>query len=147
MTLRQMLQFRQVLRRTGCLAAALAAAGLGRRKGGGSRGPARRGAHSGAAGTAADFDLEQAVAALESEAVRRALSGVSLPVFHQGRQCGSTTRHSDQLLVFLLKTLKPERYGPGREKDEADAGPFVLDIDLSAADCAPGEEAEAAGAG
>jgi hypothetical protein len=82
----------------------------------------------------ASLDLDRAVAALESEAVRRALSGVAVPVFHQGRECGSTVKHSDQLLMFLLKTLRPERYGAGK-----DAAPqegrraVVLDIDLSAA--------------
>jgi len=81
-------------------------------------------------------DLERATAALESEAVRRALEGVEIPVFHQGRECGSTVKHSDQLLMFLLKTLKPERYAGGREAG-APQRPVVLDIDLSAAE---GEE-------
>lgn len=141
MTLRQMLQFRQVLRRTGCLSAALRAAGLAGAKGRPRRCPAGRGT-SAAAGREAVFDLERAVAALESEAVRRALAGVSLPVYHQGRQCGSTTKHSDQLLVFLLKTLKPERYAAAREKEEAGAGAFVLDLDLSAGADAAEVEAE-----
>lgn len=60
-----------------------------------------------------------AIARLEAEAVRRALSGVSVPVFHQGRECGSTVKHSDQLLMFLLKSLRPERYGSKAGKDEA----------------------------
>jgi len=82
-------------------------------------------------------DLERAVAALESEAVRRALSGVPVPVFHQGRECGSTVKHSDQLLMFLLKALKPERYaggkgsGPGVPKTPDKT--FALEIDFSAA--------------
>lgn len=75
--------------------------------------------------------LESAIAALESEAVRRALEGVEIPVFHQGRECGSTVKHSDTLLMFLLKTLRPERYAGGREAG-AQARPVVLDIDLSA---------------
>lgn len=80
-----------------------------------------------------DAALERAIAALESEAVRRALEGVEIPVFHQGRECGSTVKHSDTLLMFLLKTLRPERYAGGREAG-AQARPVVLDIDLSAAE-------------
>jgi len=80
-------------------------------------------------------DLGRAVEALESEAVRRALTGVEVPVFHQGRECGNTVKHSDQLLMFLLKTLKPSRYAGG--KDASPGGParsVELLLDLSAAD-------------
>ncbi len=106
--------------------------------------PGRRKAEPGA-------DLERAVAALESEAVRRALSGVAVPVFHQGRECGSTVKHSDQLLMFLLKTLKPSRYACG--KDSAPAAPaapekiFALEVDLSAAGDAPASEEPGGGEG
>ena len=80
-------------------------------------------------------ELGRAVAALESEAVRRALTGVEVPVFHQGRECGATVKHSDQLLMFLLKTLKPSRYAGIRDASPAGPGRAVeLVIDLSAAD-------------
>ncbi|OIO01942.1 MAG: hypothetical protein AUJ49_06960 [Desulfovibrionaceae bacterium CG1_02_65_16] len=88
--------------------------------------------------------MDRAAEALESEAVRRALSGVAVPVFHQGRECGSTVKHSDQLLMFLLKTLRPERYGATREETRA-ARPVVLDIDLSAGATPEGENDEEAG--
>lgn len=91
-------------------------------------------------------DLDRAVAALESEAVRRALSGVAVPVFHQGRECGSTVKHSDQLLMFLLKTLRPDRYGAGREAAPQEGRrAIVLDIDLSAANVDGGEDGEGDG--
>jgi len=97
----------------------------------------------------AEADIDRAIAALESEAVRRALSGVAVPVFHQGRECGSTVKHSDQLLMFMLKTLRPERYGGGKET--APAAPlrtFALELDLSAADDgAQGDDGESAGGG
>jgi hypothetical protein len=84
-----------------------------------------------------EADLECVVAALESEAVRRALSGVPVPVFHQGRECGSTVKHSDQLLMFLLKTLRPGRYasgkGSGPGAPETPNNIFALEMDLSAA--------------
>ncbi|MDQ7836324.1 MAG: hypothetical protein RDU24_13155 [Humidesulfovibrio sp.] len=80
-------------------------------------------------------DLGRAVAALESEAVRRALTGVEVPVFHQGRECGNTVKHSDQLLMFLLKTLKPSRYAGGKEPAVAGPGRVVeLEVDFSALD-------------
>lgn len=92
----------------------------------------------------AEADFERTVAALESEAVRRALSGVAVPVFHQGRECGSTVKHSDQLLMFLLKTLKPSRYAGGKNATPAaPAGPeraFALEIDLAAAGDGPALE-------
>ncbi|SNR87691.1 hypothetical protein SAMN04488503_1666 [Humidesulfovibrio mexicanus] len=82
---------------------------------------------------------DTAIARLEAEAVRRALSGVCIPVFHQGRECGSTVKHSDQLLMFLLKSLQPERYGGKAGRDdakEAQAGVpervFSLEIDMPA---------------
>jgi hypothetical protein len=141
---RQEKLFQHTFAATGCLAAAARAAEL-------PLAEARRlrdcapppGADAGA-----DADLDRALAALESEAVRRALSGVEIPVFHQGRECGSTVKHSDQLLMFLLKTLKPERYAGGREGAQQ-ARPVVLDVDLSAAEAAgeeaAGEEAEGEG--
>lgn len=95
---------------------------------------------------APDADIERAVQALESEAVRRALSGVAVPVFHQGGECGSTVKHSDQLLMFLLKALRPSRYGGVKESAQtAPSRAFALEIDLSAlgsqeAGC-PGPEA------
>lgn len=86
-------------------------------------------------------DLGRAVAALESEAVRRALAGVEVPVFHQGRECGSTVKHSDQLLMFLLKTLKPARYGGGRDVPlSSPARAVELMIDLTAGDDDEGPE-------
>jgi hypothetical protein len=80
--------------------------------------------------------VAQALEALEAEALRRALSGVEVPVFHQGRECGTTVKHSDQLLMFLLKTLKPEVYAAGPERASGSGGgrrPVQLEVDLSAA--------------
>lgn len=88
-------------------------------------------------GQGQEADLERAVAVLESEAVRRALSGVSVPVFHQGRECGSTIKHSDQLLMFLLKTLKPGRYACGKDSEPTTQPGqdkiLALELDLAAA--------------
>ena len=48
--------------------------------------------------------------ALEDEATRRATVGVEEPIFHQGVVVGHVRRHSDALLMFLLKARDPERF-------------------------------------
>lgn len=55
---------------------------------------------------------------LEAEADRRAL-GYREPVFYQGEPTGHhLTKYSDNLLMFRLKALRPEKYrdGPGANK-------------------------------
>lgn len=46
--------------------------------------------------------------ALEDEAIRRARLGVDEPVFYQGDECGTVTKYSDTLLIFMLKARRPE---------------------------------------
>ena len=57
-----------------------------------------------------DDAIDQAVDALEEEVRRRALKGVQEPVFHNGKKCGSITRYSDTLAMFLLRAHHPEKY-------------------------------------
>src|SRR3546814_693854 len=68
--------------------------------------------------------LEAAIDALDAEARRRALDGVEVPHFHQGRVAGTVRKYSDSLLMFLLRAHRPDRY---RERpaggSEADADP------------------------
>lgn len=47
---------------------------------------------------------------LEDEAVRRAKEGVEEPVYQGGKQVGTVRKYSDQLLMFLLKGAKKEKY-------------------------------------
>ena len=47
---------------------------------------------------------------LEDEATRRAVDGVKRPVYQGGRRVGFVREHSDQLLMFLLKGRRPEKY-------------------------------------
>lgn len=74
--------------------------------------------------------LESAIDALDAEARRRALDGVEIPHFHQGRVAGTVRKYSDSLLMFLLRAHRPDRY---RERpaggSETDAD---LDDDLAA---------------
>lgn len=45
----------------------------------------------------------QYVESLEAEATRRAREGWDEPVYQQGRQVGTVRKHSDQLLMFLMR--------------------------------------------
>lgn len=131
--------FRKTFAATGCMAAAARAAKISPDEARRLRALARS-EPAGLPDRSEADELGRAVAALESEAVRRALEGVEVPVFHQGRECGNTVKHSDQLLMFLLKALKPSRYAGGREASPAGPARVVeLEIDLSAAE----EEEEA----
>lgn len=61
---------------------------------------------------------QEAIDMLETEARRRALNGVSEPVFYQGMECGTVQKYSDTLLIFLLKGARPQKY---RENVSVDA--------------------------
>ena len=61
----------------------------------------------------AAFDVakEDATDVLEAEAHRRAVEGIEEPVgWYKGVAGGTVRRYSDVLLIFLLKSLRPERY-------------------------------------
>jgi hypothetical protein len=57
-----------------------------------------------------DEALDIAVEVCEGELHRRSVVGVVEPVFYQGAECGSIRRYSDNLLMFRLKALRPEKY-------------------------------------
>lgn len=54
--------------------------------------------------------VDEAADRLETEARRRAVSGVSEPVFYKGEKVGAMQKYSDVLLIFLLKGARPEKY-------------------------------------
>ncbi|MGI6078462.1 MAG: hypothetical protein ACOYCB_09950 [Fastidiosipilaceae bacterium] len=72
--------------------------------------------------------MEKAADRLEQEARRRAVNGVSEPVFYKGEQCGTIQRYSDTLLIFLLKGVRPEKYRErfGHEITGKDGGPIEM---------------------
>jgi hypothetical protein len=81
----------------------------------------------------ADFaqEWEEAMVAavediLEPEAMRRAVNGVQEPVFHKGDVVGYKTRYSDQLMMFLLKGGKPDKYGNNVKVDGEIRGKFGI---------------------
>ena len=53
---------------------------------------------------------DEAVELLEAEARRRALGGVERIKYYQGKKIGSEREYSDNLLMFLLKANRPEKY-------------------------------------
>lgn len=57
-----------------------------------------------------DEIVEAALDQLEDEARRRAHDGVEKPVFYQGAECGVIREYSDQLMMFLLRAGRPERF-------------------------------------
>lgn len=64
-----------------------------------------------------DEAIEIAIDMLEAAARRRAFTGVEKPVgWYQGRAGGMVREYSDNLLMFLLKAHRPEKY---KERTEA----------------------------
>lgn len=53
---------------------------------------------------------EEAADVLEAEAHRRAYEGTERPVFQGGKLVGHVREYSDQLLMFLLRARRPERF-------------------------------------
>ena len=53
---------------------------------------------------------------IEEEAYRRAVTGVEKPVYRGGEVVGHVADYSDSMLMFLLKSRRPERYGRRRAK-------------------------------
>lgn len=62
-----------------------------------------------------DEALGMGVGTLEDEAVRRARDGVEESVFYKGEIVGQVRKYSDTLLIFLLKSHKPDTYRERRE--------------------------------
>ena len=50
--------------------------------------------------------LDTAADNLEGELIRRAVEGEQVPVYYQGKVVGHTTRKSDTLLMFAIKNLQ-----------------------------------------
>jgi hypothetical protein len=68
--------------------------------------------------------MDQAADALEKEARRRAVEGVSKPVYQGGKKVGTIQEYSDVLLIFLLKGARPAKY---RERYDVNVTPLPVD--------------------
>tara|TARA_Y100000310_G_C20451018_1_gene700732 strand:- start:429 stop:899 length:471 start_codon:yes stop_codon:yes gene_type:complete len=59
---------------------------------------------------AAEIAEAAQLAAAEDELRRRAVDGILEPVFYKGEQVATVRRHSDVLLIFMLKAAAPDKY-------------------------------------
>ncbi len=74
-----------------------------------------------------DLAKLQAADVLEAEAHRRAVEGVEEAVgWYKGEAGGTVRKYSDVLLIFLLKSLQPERY-----RERVDLRGSLAHIDLT----------------
>lgn len=71
---------------------------------------------------------EESVDILEREARRRAVDGVSEPVFHQGEICGYKQVYSDSLLTTLLKGRRKDVFADRKEITGKDGAPLPPQI-------------------
>jgi hypothetical protein len=69
--------------------------------------------------TAWEDALEIGIDALEAEAIRRAHDGWLEPIYQGGKKVGDVRKYSDNLLITMLKGLRPEKY---KDKIEHDVG-------------------------
>jgi hypothetical protein len=69
---------------------------------------------------------EAAIQRAEAEVIRRSVLGVDRPVFYKGQQCGTIREFSDTLLMFHLKSKRPEVY---RDRHDVRVSVDESDID------------------
>lgn len=71
-----------------------------------------------------DAALDTGVDRLVAATMERALNGVAVPVFWQGKKVGERRQYNDRLAMFHLRHRLPERYGalqpPGRGTKSAE---------------------------
>lgn len=65
---------------------------------------------------------EASIDLLEQEARRRALVGVTEPVYQNGKQVGQMQKYSDTLLIFLMKGARPQKYRDNARLELTGAG-------------------------
>lgn len=65
---------------------------------------------------------------LEDKAIARVRDGTIEKVFYQGDECGERRVYDSGLMQFLLRGLKPERYGRKVELSGPDGGPVQVSI-------------------
>lgn len=59
---------------------------------------------------AMDEAVEEGTDRMEDEAHRRAVHGTEKPVYQGGKHVGSVREFSDTLMIFMLKSRRPEKY-------------------------------------
>lgn len=66
--------------------------------------------------------VEKGTDALVDEAKRRATDGVDEPVYYKGKVVGTVRRYSDLLLMFLLKSRRPDIFRDNVKAEIVGAG-------------------------
>lgn len=74
---------------------------------------------------------EEAADRLEAEARRRAVDGVEEPVFQGGKQVGTIRKYSDNLLMFLAKGARPQKFKDRHEHTGANNGPIKTELGIN----------------
>ncbi len=122
-------RFIEVLADTGIVTVAAKAVGMSRE----SANRLRRSPHGAAFARAWDAAREHSGSALEDIAFERAIEGVEHNVFDEYGNVICTKRvYNDRLLQFLLRNLKPERYGRDAQRAAPPEAPATLDGSLLA---------------
>jgi hypothetical protein len=73
---------------------------------------------------------EEACEQLEREALRRAVSGVEEPVYHNGKVVGNIRKYSEVLLIFLMKGAMPGRYRDNATVEHTGRGGQPLAVEV-----------------
>lgn len=80
-----------------------------------------------------DEALEFAVQHLQDAVLSRAIKGVPIPHYYQGKKVGEHRRYDERLAQFLLRTRKPALYGRRAEAVDIAAPPELYAIALARA--------------
>lgn len=78
-----------------------------------------------------DQAIKDSQDALEDEAYRRAVIGITEPVFQGGVLVGHVQKYSDGLLTFLLKAHNPAKFSEKLQVSGPNGGPIQHQMDLS----------------
>lgn len=70
---------------------------------------------------------------IEDEAYRRAVTGVEKPIYRGGEVVGHVADYSDSMLMFLLKSRRPDRYGGKAGDGTLDAAALAERLNLKGA--------------
>jgi hypothetical protein len=68
---------------------------------------------------------------MEEEARRRAIDGVNKAVYHKGKIVGYEKVYSDNLLMFMLKARRPDRFRDNSSIEYSGKGGAPLDFNVT----------------
>lgn len=79
-----------------------------------------------------DEIVERTTEEMEREAMRRGMEGIDKPVYYQGELVDTLREYSDTLLIFLLKSRRPEKYRDHHQVQHTglDGGPVNVRVEL-----------------